>query len=70
MQMGISLVKMAERSEFNRLNGHHRPKELCMRMSVFNLLHYVLIKNLLTLCSGTGDCEGCKGEALLCGFRF
>lgn len=39
-------------------------------MSVFNLLHCMLIKNLLTLCSGTGDCEGCKGEALLCGFRF
>lgn len=70
MQMGSSLVTMAERSEFNGLYGHPGPKELRMRMSVFNLLHCMLIKNLLTLCSGTGDCEGCKGEALLCGFGF
>jgi len=41
-----------------------------MRKSVSWLLYCMLIKILLAVCSGTGDCERRQGEALLCGFGF
>ena len=65
-----SNVETTERSESNEPYDHHELEETCMRKSVSWLSYYMLIENLLAVCSGTGDCERHQGEALLCGFGF
>lgn len=70
MQRESNVVETTERSVSNDPHDHRELREMCMRKPVSWLSYCTLIKNLLSVCSGTGDCERHQGEALLCGFGF